>query len=693
MNQDVKRLPIASDQETPALPWRKRLRQILTPNTVMKRWTYAGLLLAVAGSANVLFAVVASPMLAISAAYYAWKSIGWLRERLMWKVRNRILASFVFVGILPTAIVALIGGIVGWFLIGAMGANLTLQQVGNAIDRLDRLPLEIQLELYRTSADSQLDIARAINATVAAHRDLPFPLSVMVFERAEEEHRLIAASALTPPDMDRLPVWIAEKPFAGLVAVDSATAYFRAGSDIVMENRRFYVLASMPLNQAYQTRVWTETGVWLSMDRFSSAPESAPSPRRVQPRPRRSAALGPDGENAQIPAWTRLPWGLGEFRLPWVGVFEMTNWTNGRKSDVFLEMSLDPVRIVSHTMEAESDFTQLLLAILIANCGALVVVELISVAIGLLISRRITSAVHTLSQGTQAIRAGNLGFRVPAQKRDQLGELARSFNAMAQSIQVLLTEVRDKQRIEAELTMARDVQRRLFPEAPPHTARLELTGTCVPARVVSGDYYDYILHKNQTLDIVVSDISGKGMSAALMMASLQSALHSQMLINGLETQPGRLSMMVERLNRYLCETTAPDKFATLFICSLDAHTSKMTYCCAGHNPPFLFKNGSAAVLSEGGCPIGMFSDWTYEENSVSIAPDDLIVIYTDGITEAKNRKDEEFGETRLKEVIADHQTLSCDAIQECILTAVRDFSRGVEQFDDQTVVVGRVRQG
>ena len=277
--------------------------------------------------------------------------------------------------------------------------------------------------------------------------------------------------------------------------------------------------------------------------------------------------------------------------------------------------------------------------------------------------------------------------------RDQLGELGRSFNTMAQSIEMLMDEEREKERIETELSMAREVQARFIPNVPPQRGPLELAGAWIPARTVSGDYYDFIEHRDRMLDIVVGDISGKGISAALMMAGLQASLRSQALDPVLEGSPDRLSRLMSRLNVYLCHSTAPDRFATVFICSYHTETSRLNYCCAGHNPPLLLRNGSddVALLESGGYPIGLFPEAEYEDSSVSVDPGDLFAVYTDGITDALNREEEDFGEARLRRVLSRNRERSSEEILERILASVRDFSLGVEQFDDQTAVIGRVR--
>ena len=264
---------------------------------------------------------------------------------------------------------------------------------------------------------------------------------------------------------------------------------------------------------------------------------------------------------------------------------------------------------------------------------------------------------------------------------------------MAQSIQVLMNEEREKERIETELSMARDVQARFIPSAPPQPGPLELAGAWIPARTVSGDYYDFIQHQNRMLDIVVGDISGKGISAALTMAGLQASLRSQALDPALEGSPDRLSRLMDRLNAYLCHSTAPERFATLFICTFHMETSRLNYCCAGHNPPLLLRKGSDEVtlLESGGCPIGLFPEVEFEEGSVRVDPGDLFAVYTDGITDALNMKDEDFGEARLQQVISQNRDRPSEDILDRILASVHDFSLGAEQFDDQTAVVGRVR--
>lgn len=671
MNQ----LPITSDAEDqPVVSPLTRLIRWLTPDTRMKRWTYAGLIAAVLSQVYIILGWVALPMLTLSVLYYIWQGLLRLREHILWKVRNRILVSFIFVGVVPLCVVFLIGILIGWFWIGTIGSNMIARHFESTVDRLDHLPHEIQLALFQGPPDAGLPTVEAVEQVLAANQDLP-DLMIEVFEGDTLVYGYPASGMRSI-----LPDWLREAGHFADVVSDSLASgeiilAFRAGDDISIRGRDLYVLASMPLGEAYQLKLWEDTGTLIS----------------YQTLLRRGILSAIGNDDLQV-EWSTLPYGLGEMRLPWGTTVAARWWEFGVTDPVFLGAYLDPIRIFKDAIRVDTTLIRILLSILIFLCMILICVELTSFLIGLVVSRRITTAVHGLSEGTQAIRAGNLNYRVDVERRDQLGELSRSFNAMANSIQLLLNEVGEKERIEAELAMARDVQALFIPKESPQSGRLELVGTWIPARTVSGDYYDFIEHQNRVLDIVVGDISGKGMSAALMMAGLQASLRSQSLNEELDLKPGRLSTLMARLNVYLCHNTAPEKFATLFMCSYDVEASSLTYCCAGHNPPFLFQKGQdePVLLEAGGCPIGMFSDWTYDEGTITVGPEDLFVIYTDGITEAHNKEEEEFGEERLQQVILDHRDRPCEEIQDRILASVRDFSLGAEQFDDQTLVIGRV---
>lgn len=655
----------------------------LVPDTWMKRCTCAGLVMAALSLLHFLIwhgvgtwlLVPTTILLTASICYYTWKTLSWLRNRLLWRVRNRILVSFIFAGLAPLCIASSISILVGWLWIGTLGTNLVARQIEETTDRLDHLPLEIQLALLKTAPDGGLMFDRIVNETVRDNPELS-GLSIRVFEDGRPVHATLPSNTPEP-----LPDWVLREDHFADVVYDSlpdgrSTLYFRAGDSVEIRGRNLYVLASMPLGDAFRTKIWEELGAQITY--------------RADPLMGEFFLLERPPSEVE---WRQLPL-LGALPVPWVLTFAARDWGLGANSAAVLGLDLDPIHVLEATVSADMLLSGIpLLYIIIILCTVLVCFELVSFMIGLLVSRRITSAVRGLYEGTEAIRAGRTDFRVEEKARDQLGELGRSFNTMARSIEMLMNEEREKERIETELSMAREVQARFIPNVPPQRGPLELAGAWIPARTVSGDYYDFIEHRDRMLDIVVGDISGKGISAALMMAGLQASLRSQALDPALERSPDRLSRLMSRLNVYLCHSTAPERFATVFICSYHMETSRLNYCCAGHNPPLLLRNGSdeVALLESGGYPIGLFPEAEYEDTSVSVDPGDLFAVYTDGITDALNREDEDFGEARLRRVLSRNRDRSSEEILERILASVRDFSLGVEQFDDQTAVIGRVR--
>lgn len=249
-------------------------------------------------------------------------------------------------------------------------------------------------------------------------------------------------------------------------------------------------------------------------------------------------------------------------------------------------------------------------------------------------------------------------------------------------------EIAQRERLDRELEIAREVQQRLFPQKIPTVAGLEIAGYCRPALVVGGDYYDFIALPENSLGIAVGDVSGKGIGSALMMASLQASLRAQTI------KPGSsLSEMVERINRLLYEASSENRYATFFYAEYHAASNCLRYVNAGHNAPMLFRAASVPDevlrLSDGGMPLGLFPQSAFQEGQVKLQPGDVLIGFTDGITEAMTRAEDEFGETRLIHAVRQCvRNLACDMITG-ILHEVDAFTAGARQHDDMTLVVVR----
>ena len=276
----------------------------------------------------------------------------------------------------------------------------------------------------------------------------------------------------------------------------------------------------------------------------------------------------------------------------------------------------------------------------------------------------------------------------------------------------------EEERLRAELEFATEVQQRLFPSGPPESASLELSGVCHPASEVGGDYYDFLALDGGRVGIAVADVSGKGISAALLMSAVQASLRSQAV-----TVRGRLTDLVASMNRLLCRSTDTNRYATFFYAQFDEATRELTYVNAGHNPPILVRarhvidaaaagqalaltgeavvaaevtavqtsGGAVRLLETGGPVIGLIEDCCYEHETVELRGGDVLVAYTDGVSEALNPAGEEFGEARLKEAAAAGSHLAAEALRDQLIAAVRRWSRDAPQHDDMTLVVMKVR--
>jgi sigma-B regulation protein RsbU (phosphoserine phosphatase) len=251
-------------------------------------------------------------------------------------------------------------------------------------------------------------------------------------------------------------------------------------------------------------------------------------------------------------------------------------------------------------------------------------------------------------------------------------------------------EAAHRERIAREVEIAREVQERLLPQRPPQVEGVCIAGACRPAQGVAGDYYDYFELSGGRLGFVVADVSGKGISAALLMASLQALIRSQAI-----REPEDLAELIGQVNSLLYESSASHRYATLFYGQIDPKAARMDYVNAGHNPPMLLRarNGDFEVqrLETGGTVVGLLPRSKFEQGSVVLQSGDLIVGFTDGISEAMTREDEEWGEERMVEAVKSAGDRSPQALIEHLLKAADRFVDGAPQNDDMTLVVARVK--
>lgn len=248
----------------------------------------------------------------------------------------------------------------------------------------------------------------------------------------------------------------------------------------------------------------------------------------------------------------------------------------------------------------------------------------------------------------------------------------------------------EQERLRRDIEIAREVQQRLFPQSLPRMKTLDYTGVCQPAFSVGGDYYDFLQISKDKLGIVVADVSGKGISSALLMASLQGMVRSHASQSGMS-----LDELIADINEMLRLTTDYNKFATLFYGVYEDSNRTLTYVNAGHNPPLVFKPGiqgcEVLPLTSGGVALGLVPHARYCKAMLQLDPDDIVVLFTDGISESRNGHGEEFGETALGKLILSNLQLSALELQNLIQTRVQQFAGAAPQHDDMTLLVLKVR--
>lgn len=260
----------------------------------------------------------------------------------------------------------------------------------------------------------------------------------------------------------------------------------------------------------------------------------------------------------------------------------------------------------------------------------------------------------------------------------------------------LLERMVSEDRLRRELALAAQVQQRLFPERAPASLHLNLAGFCQPARGVGGDYYDFLTLGSEQTAIAIADVAGKGISAALVMSSVQASLRSQaMTLEGASVRRS-LSELVGTLNRLVLASTGGATYVTFFYAQFNERTREFTYVNAGHNPPLLLRvNGSGEaecrMLTTGGLFIGFFDGTPYEEETLELQSGDLMVAYTDGVTEALNAAGEEFGEARLQGLLESFAHLPATEVRNRLIESLRAWSSGAPLHDDFTFVILKVK--
>jgi len=656
----------------------------------------------------------------------------WVKRRILWRLRNRLIVTYMFIGVIPAVLLV------------AMGL-ITLYGLGG----------QFAVFVVTSETDAQLRSLAAVNATVsselAAHlergeKPVPESLAGLIKRDPAWSRRQVCAWYGDKPlplcnefhgDSIAFPGFVKSK-FQDLVR-DHERLHLRVGSSLQVGSNRLTVVTSEPFDKDLVGKIAEGLG---EITLYTTGEDQSP-PRQQTPAtagakdktpvsstPKHTSGFvinstdnqrgaSPGGPRVLHPAFTvgSLPESTASFdrEITFGTPLPVVDWENGTsdKYGPVLQVTTRPAVLYSHLFAALGEFVRGVTYILMGVAIFFAIIELIALIIGTRMTRTVTAAVADLHVATRHVDRGDFSHRIPVKSSDQLADLANSFNSMTASIEKLMLEQREKQRLENELAIAQEVQDQLFPRQTAGLESLEVHGFCRPARTVSGDYYDFLSASSHKLILAVGDISGKGISAALLMATIHSAVRAYSVENlpqmrepvavgavagagrvmatwpeGIEVSPGALLGL---LNHQLFESTPPEKYATLFVGIYDGRSRTLTYSNGGHLPPILIgKDGTVRRLEAGGTVVGLFDGMTYEEDSVEMVPGEIFLAYSDGVTEPENDFGE-FGEQRLIELVRENRDLPLPQISQIVTMAVDDWIGDKEQPDDVTLVLARAR--
>ncbi len=654
----------------------------------------------------------------------------WVKRRILWRLRNRLIVTYVFIGVIPAVLLVGMAFVTLYALAGQFTVFIFTSEIRTQLRGLETASAAFGNELAARldrgdspSAESlaglrKRDPAWARRQVCAWYDGKPLPMC-----------NDVKGASLTVPGF-------VKGTFREIVR-DQEQLHLRVVTSLPVGAKRLTVVVSEPFDKELVGAIAADLGeitlLGTPAEPASKPPDSGHATSSGAGGGKKSdsntVTVSTNGEGASFQANQQtlrptfavgsLPPGSGSFdqEVLFAAPLRVMDWVTGKEEVVGAAVRTRPSVLYRHLFAALGEFVGLVEGVLLGIGIFFAIIELIALIIGTRMTRTVTAAVAQLHEATRHIDRGDFSHRIPVKSDDQLADLARSFNSMTASIEKLILEQKEKQRLENELSIAQEVQAQLFPKQVSELESLEVHGFCRPARTVSGDYYDFLTASSHKLILAVGDISGKGISAALLMATIHSAVRAYSLEGmpqmretmrepvalGAVSGSGRLlaswpegtevspSALLSLLNHQLYESTPPEKYATLFLGIYDGRSHRLNYSNGGHLPPILIgQDGAVRRLEAGGTVVGLFDHMTYDEGSVQLHPGEVFVAYSDGVTEPENDFGE-FGEDRLIALIRENRHLPLPQISQIVTMAVDDWIGDKEQPDDVTLVLARAR--
>jgi sigma-B regulation protein RsbU (phosphoserine phosphatase) len=621
-------------------------------------------------------------------AYLIIPLIFQLQRRILWRVRRRLVLSYVFIGLIPVVLVGIFFVLAGILTLLSASAYLVNLSFDDLVDEARISANGVVAELRASNGDRRLDLEAHLDGLAERHPDASM---VLVGAIAAEGEETTAGPWQHGPPPTSWPEWLGDDSFSGLVLAeieDAPGIVARAGRVVTLGGTSGAIIVDLPVGESTTLQILDETGVQLGSVTST-----------VDPAGSRQADEASGGTPIQVAEDTLNPIASSE-ALAWFSFLEHTNWRSGETEFLYQELQVRPRDLYARVFGAQARIGDVnlgyaFLVALAAVAALFLIIELMALIMGLALARSITGAVHELFVGTEHVRRGNLEHRIDVPTRDQLGELAQSFNSMTGSVQDSLTQAAEKRRLEEELRIAREIQMSLLPRDEVAIPGVTVTATCVPAREVGGDYYDFIRLGPRRLGILIADVSGKGTSAAFYMAELKGLV---LALGQIYQSPKQLLIEV---NRIMAANIDARSFITMIYAVLDMDDGTLTYARAGHTPLIYLRGKDGGdrieVLSPSGLVVGLDGfdehfDAMIEEASLDVAKGDVAVLFTDGVSEAMNEDSDLFGEERLSALVEESAGETVETLRERILLDLDTFVGKADQHDDMTLVLLKIEE-
>lgn len=641
---------------------------------------------------------VGSLILVVLAGYGLARLVIWAKRHLLWRVRRKLILSYVFVGLVPGLLIITFFLVAGLLLFFNVSTYLLQSRVSTLVDQARFVAESVVLEAEHDDPPEVLRRRLRERQTTTAAR---FPFTSMAIVPIDQldcpsydQTPLPLPRPLTVGPWghleapDRLPSWIGCDGFAGLLAYTAESAgasdtrlVMRAVALPQTRSPRWAVVVDLPFTVAIEERLREATGIRLGeVTTLPSADARLVALRgqALEPRPQ-----APDDTS---------------FGDAWVALLEVRHWDSGatQSATVAIRLNLGEIYDRINVLSSGRQLGRILLVV-VAIIGVLfLTIQFVALVIGFVLARQITGAVHDLFTGTEHLRNRDFTYQIPVRARDQLGELADSFNVMTGEITTLLRENAEKARMEQEMLAAREIQRKLLPSGPLSMPGLAITGFCEPAREVAGDYYDFLRISDTKLGVLIADVSGKGLPAGLYMAQLKVLAQS---LARTHTSPREF---LKAINRVVADNIDAKSFITMLYAVIDLERWEMVYARAGHCPLIRVPGSAPAglrkseVLAPDGLVLGLkidngeMFDAMIQEETVALGGEDLIVFFTDGISETMNDAFDCYGEPRLAKVLEQYAHLPFEQLRSFIFADLRAFAGAADQHDDMTMILMKV---